>query len=225
MAACNALPPVPAVFGEGWRDEWLRRIESTEPWLLRWLEEQIDGPYWRHGSLRPGYEQDRLPDDDRRRLGRRLPQQHVPHLRGAPLPEAAADRAMEPHVAGDVAPRAAHRPRAGADPLVRPLAPDERNGIDEEPPVVVFARRSTRPAPDLAEMRGEWRAESTWPPARLGETTLRPGGSGTDEIHVRGDVGANGVDLLCGEASVGPARRSAPGRRSLARLRLGAARR
>ena len=56
MAACNMLPPVPAVFGEGWRDEWVRRIEGTEPWLLRWLEEQVDGPYWRHGSLRPGYE-------------------------------------------------------------------------------------------------------------------------------------------------------------------------
>src|SRR3970282_1495368 len=24
MAACNVLPPVPAVYGEGWRDEWLR---------------------------------------------------------------------------------------------------------------------------------------------------------------------------------------------------------
>ena len=55
MAACNVLPPVPAVYGEGWRDEWRRRIDGTEPWLLRWLEEQDDGPYWRHGSLRPDY--------------------------------------------------------------------------------------------------------------------------------------------------------------------------
>ena len=27
---------------------------SVEPWLLRWFEEQADGPYWRHGSVRPG---------------------------------------------------------------------------------------------------------------------------------------------------------------------------
>ena len=47
---------MPAVYGDGWRDEWRRRIDGTEPWLLRWLEEQDDGPYWRHGSLRPGYE-------------------------------------------------------------------------------------------------------------------------------------------------------------------------
>src|SRR3990170_7867801 len=56
MVACNALPPVPAVFGDGWRDEWLRRLDGTEPWLLRWLEEQHDSPYWRHGSLRPPYD-------------------------------------------------------------------------------------------------------------------------------------------------------------------------
>ena len=53
MAAMNALPPVPAVFGEGWRDEWLRRLDSRAV-AARWLEEQSDGPYWRHGSLRPG---------------------------------------------------------------------------------------------------------------------------------------------------------------------------
>ena len=52
----TSLPPTPAVYGEGWREEWLRRIEGTEPWLLRWLDEQSDGPYWRHGSVRPRYE-------------------------------------------------------------------------------------------------------------------------------------------------------------------------
>lgn len=40
MAACNVLPPVPAVYGRGWREEWLPWIEGSEPWLLRWLDEQ-----------------------------------------------------------------------------------------------------------------------------------------------------------------------------------------
>ena len=82
----------PAMFGEGWREEWERRLDDSEPWLLRWLEEQTDGPYWRHGSLRPGLRADHLPDDDRRGLGRRLPQQHLPNVRGAPLPQAPAAR-------------------------------------------------------------------------------------------------------------------------------------
>jgi len=55
MVAMNALPPVPRVYGEGWRDEWRRRLDALEPWLLRWIEETTDGDYWRHGSLRPGY--------------------------------------------------------------------------------------------------------------------------------------------------------------------------
>ena len=50
---CRPCPPCTATAGAS---EWLRRIDGTEPWLLRWLEEQDDGPYWRHGSLRPGYE-------------------------------------------------------------------------------------------------------------------------------------------------------------------------
>ncbi len=40
---------------------------------------------------------------------------------------------------------------------------DEENGVDAEPPIAVFARRSTKPDPDLALMNGEWRSEATWP--------------------------------------------------------------
>src|SRR5512132_4137412 len=56
MVALNALPPVPALAGPAWRERWRERVETAEPWLLRWLEEQLDGPYWRQGSLRPAYE-------------------------------------------------------------------------------------------------------------------------------------------------------------------------
>ena len=53
MVALNALPPVPAIAGVDWRERWRERVERLEPWLLRWLEEQADGPYWRQGSVRP----------------------------------------------------------------------------------------------------------------------------------------------------------------------------
>ena len=57
----NALPPVPAVWGDGWQDEWRRRVDETPPWALDWLRQQVDGPMWRRGSIRlgptaPGYE-------------------------------------------------------------------------------------------------------------------------------------------------------------------------
>ena len=135
MAACNVLPPVPAVYGEGWREEWRRRIDGTEPWLLRWLEEQDDGPYWRHGSLRPGVRPDHVPDDDRRGLGRRVHEHRAPRVRGDVVPAARDHRTVGAHVHGDVDPRAAHRPRARARPLVLPLAPrraerDRRGAAD-----------------------------------------------------------------------------------------------
>ena len=189
MAAGNVLPPVPAVYGEGWRDEWLRRIEGTDPWLLGWLEEQDDGPYWRHGSLRPGYDRISCPTmivagwaDGYTNIALRAYEKLRCPCRVIIGPWAHSSTATSipgPHI--DLVPE-----------LIRWFGRwlrDEPNGIDEEPGLVVFARRSTRPAPDLPEVRGEWRSEPTWPAERLHVETWRPDGSGSDEIVVRGDVG------------------------------------
>src|SRR6476646_5938273 len=56
QVAMNAMPPDPAFRGDGWRDEWLARLEATPPWLVEWLRRQTDGPYWRPGSLAPDYD-------------------------------------------------------------------------------------------------------------------------------------------------------------------------
>ena len=29
MVAMNALPPVPAIYGDGWREEWERRVDAS----------------------------------------------------------------------------------------------------------------------------------------------------------------------------------------------------
>ena len=52
----NAMPPYPPFRGEGWREEWRARLEATPPWLMAWIREQTDGPYWRRGSLAPEYD-------------------------------------------------------------------------------------------------------------------------------------------------------------------------
>ena len=189
MAACNVLPPVPAVYGDGWREEWRRRIDGTPPWLLHWLEEQDDGPYWRHGSLRPDYERITCPTmivagwaDGYTNIALRAYEAMTCPRRVIIGPWAHASTATSipgPHI--DLVPE-----------LIRWFSRwlrDEQNGIDEEPPIAIFVRRSTRPAPELAEMRGEWRSEPTWPAERLRPSVWRPEGDDQDRISVRGDVG------------------------------------
>jgi putative CocE/NonD family hydrolase len=189
MAACNVLPPVPAVYGEGWRDEWRRRIDGTEPWLLRWLEEQNDGPYWRHGSLRPDYDRIQCPTmivagwaDGYTNIALRAFEALSCPRRVIVGPWAHASTATSipgPHI--DLVPE-----------LIRWFSRwlrDDRNGIDEEPPLAIFVRRSTRPDPELPEMHGAWRTEPTWPPERQRLTLLRRSGNETDRIRVRPDVG------------------------------------
>jgi hypothetical protein len=56
MVANNALPPRPSYRGDAWQDEWRERLEKTPIWLVEWLRQQRDGPYWRQGSLAPDYE-------------------------------------------------------------------------------------------------------------------------------------------------------------------------
>jgi putative CocE/NonD family hydrolase len=189
MAACNVLPPVPAVYGDGWRDEWLRRIEGTEPWLLRWLEEQDDGPYWRHGSLRPRYDRITCPtmivagwaDGYTNIALRAYTELRCPRrvLIGPWAHMSTATSIPGPHI--DLVPE-----------LIRWFGRwlrGDRNGIDDEPPIAVFMRRSTQPAPELPEMRGEWRSEPTWPAERLRPTLRRPQGAADDHVVVHGDVG------------------------------------
>jgi uncharacterized protein len=70
-----------------------------------------------------------------------------------------------------------------------------RNGVDQAPPVTVFVRHATRPAPDLDEHAGVWRDEPAWPPERARSLTLAladatPATGGVDRLEVRGTVGA-----------------------------------
>jgi uncharacterized protein len=179
MVAMNALPPVPALAGETWRDAWRHRIEATEPWLLRWLEEQRDGAYWRQGSVRPDYDRIGIPvmlvggwaDGYRNNTFRTieaLAAAGVPHrLLLGPWSHAATNTALP-------------GPRIDLVPEMvrwwdRWLRGDE-NGIEQEPPITVFARRSSPPEPDLSEIAGEWRNEAGWPLDRV-----------TDDVRTLGE--------------------------------------
>ena len=46
-----ALPPDPALVGEGWRDVWIERLERAVFFPELWLRHQRRDDYWRHGSI------------------------------------------------------------------------------------------------------------------------------------------------------------------------------
>ena len=197
MTACNLLPPVPAVFGDNWKSEWQMRLNEIQPWILTWLEQQHDGPYWRHGSLRPGYERIQCPtmivagwaDGYRNNTFRTFEalQCEKSLLIGPWSHSAPAHSHPGPNI--DLVPEMIAW-------FNRWLQPDS-TAVATEPPIRVFIRHSTKPDADLAMLNGEWRFEETWPPARSITTTLRPteshaahvGTSNIDVLDVRPDVG------------------------------------
>ncbi len=61
MLAFNARPPEPEVVGDGWREQWLERMEKTPPFVETWLEHQTRDGYWQHGSIRDDYSAVKVP--------------------------------------------------------------------------------------------------------------------------------------------------------------------
>ncbi len=198
MAAMNALPPVPSTFGSDWRDAWDERIAASEPWIIKWLEEQNDSPYWRHGSLRPGYERIDVATmivggwaDGYRNATFRMFERLTcaKRLLIGPWSHSSTETSLPgPHI--DLVPE-----------MIRwwdRHLKDIDNGIDLDDPIQVFVRRSTAPAPDLPEVRGEWRSEETWPPTRVEERRIDLAATEHDAttLEVIGDVGAT-ASLTC----------------------------
>jgi predicted acyl esterase len=165
MVAMNALPPVPEVYGDGWREEWLRRLDATEPWLPRWMSERSDGAYWRQGSLRPGHERIAVPTmlvagwadgyaNVVPRLSAALERGGVPYrVIAGPWSHSSPDHAL---------------PGPGIELLPEMVRWWDRwlRGDGDAAPdrsAVVFVRSSTPPAPDRPKVNGEFRDLPGWP--------------------------------------------------------------
>ena len=57
MVGMNAMPPYPEYSGADWSKIWEEHLAQNNPYLLVWLSNQIDGEYWRSGSIRNKYKQ------------------------------------------------------------------------------------------------------------------------------------------------------------------------
>ncbi len=163
QVAMNAMPPDPAIVGEGWREAWLERLERTPPWLFEWLRQQHDGAYWRPGSLAPEY--DGI-DAAILNIGGWM-DSYV----DAALRMQAACRAPTRTIVGNWVhglPSSA-TPGPNIDELDEIVRFFDRwllgmpNGAGEEAAVVWFEREYAEPEPFPASLPGRWRAATSYP--------------------------------------------------------------
>ncbi|OBC01779.1 hypothetical protein A5784_16820 [Mycobacterium sp. 852013-50091_SCH5140682] len=191
MIAMNAMPPVPSLWPGDWRQEWRHRVETNEPWLFTWREHQYRDDYWLQGSLRPDYSRITCPTmivagwadgyrNNTFRTAAALEEVGTPwRLLIGPWSHMGTEKSLP----GPWVDLTAEMARW----FGRWLRGDD-NGIDREPPVAVFHRRSTRPEPDLAQIRGTWRAHPGFPLADCTSLDVDLG-AGVVSHTVIGDIG------------------------------------
>lgn len=195
MTPMCVLPPAPAVWGEGWDDEWRRRLAVNEPWVLTWLRESRHSDYWRRGSVRldggrAGYERITVPTmlvagwadgyrNNSFRTAARLAEHRVPHrLLAGPWAHADPRTAMPgPRIDLDV------EMAAWFDRWLRPESVETAGTYESH--CDVFVRASTRPEPDLDLHDGSWLRLPSVPPTRAAEVVLE----GPRSLPVVPDVG------------------------------------
>ena len=201
----NAMPPKIEYAGDRWAEQWKQRLENTPPWLVEWVKQQTDGPYWRSGSLAPNY--DRI-QCAMFLIGGWHDGYTDPVLR-------MMERCTAPRKAliGNWTHTLPHNGYPGPNldwmhEMVRFFEywlKGMDNGVMDEPALTFFRREYTDPDPFPLELNGAWAAESQYPPQRttyqdfyLGSGTisnLQSPGSFTDSYPHNPTHGTRGA--LC----------------------------
>jgi putative CocE/NonD family hydrolase len=177
MIAWNAMPSDPTA---GAVDDpvWRQHIAENEPYYLAWLRHQVDGPYWRQGSVasvanrivcpafliggwRDGYPNPPL------RLFERLagPKKLLIGPWDHRYPDVAVPGPRIDHL---------HEVVRWLDHWCRAVD----TGVMAEAPIVVYMQEAGSTAPDRLETPGHWRAERSWPPDGAIDASLYLGANG-----------------------------------------------
>ena len=204
MIAWNAMPTDPTFASDGARTIWERHVAEDEPYLLAWLTHQVDGPYWRQGSVADivdrivcptfliGGWRDGYPNPPTRLFERLTAPKKL--LIG-PWDHRYPD-------AGIPGPRIDH-----LRDVVRWLdhwCLGRDDGLMDEPAIAVFMQEAGSLAPGRLESTGRWRAETTWPPAGAAERGFLIGTGGRlSDIETGADAVEAGADRLLVDPTVG----------------------
>ncbi|HEY7590246.1 MAG TPA: CocE/NonD family hydrolase [Candidatus Limnocylindrales bacterium] len=208
MVANNALPPRPSYRGDAWIDEWRERLDKTPIWLVEWLRQQRDGPYWRQGSLAPDYERieaailmfggwmDSYVDPVFRMLEKCTAPRRA--IVGNWTHEFPDDGYPGPNLDWH------HEMVRFFDHWLKGID----NGVMDEPMLTWFEREWAPPEPFPKSWPGRWRAETAWPvpgratsnlffapgiePLRGALAVRRPSGRSVERLEHRPALGTRG---------------------------------
>lgn len=163
MVTTNALPPDPDIFGDGWMEEWMHRLESTPQWPFEWFRHQRRDEFWLHGSPCADYGSISCPT---LLVGG--------WLDGYVDGMAALAQNLTCPTRTIIGPWGHERPATATAPTLdhfdlmarwfgHHLRGDDNGVMEDLPPVAVYVR--TELPNDRDTVGGFWRAEQTWPPA------------------------------------------------------------
>ena len=141
----------------------LRARFDAKPWFPGYLRQQRGGAFWDRASLRPDYSRIHLPvfviggfyDGYRDNVPRMLE-----NLQGPRMGLIGPWNHTFPH---DAEPGPAIEWRALAVRWWDHWLKGTENGVDKEPMLTAYVRRSYAPSLSLQEIPGEWRSFATWP--------------------------------------------------------------
>ena len=168
MLTWNARPPDPRLYGDGWREAWLERLETLAPWIEPWLGHQRRDAYWKHGSVCEDYAAIECPvyavggfADGYTNAVPRL-------LAGLSCPRKGIIGPWAHDFPENASPGPVDRLPAGVGALVRPLAEGVDTGVMDEPMLRVWMQDSVEPRPSYEVRPGRWVAEPSWPSPNVG---------------------------------------------------------
>lgn len=199
MLSFNAIPPDPEAFGVGWRDAWLERIDSVEPYEHEWLRHQRRDDYWKQGSVCEDFAAIECPVYAIGGWADGYSEAVLRLLAGLEAPCKGLLGPWSHAFPDDVEPGPAIGFLQECLRWWDRWLKGEDTGIDDEPPLRVWMQEPVVPAARLVERPGRWVAEPGWPSPDIEERRLCLGDRTLDSAP-----GASrprlrvGTDLLCG---------------------------
>lgn len=214
MWAYNARPQDPAGVGDGWEQDWIRRIDEAPVNIDDWLSHQRRDAYWKHASVCETPEAITVPvlavggllDEYRTTLFRLMENAERRRQAGEEAPPVHA-------LLGPWAHNYPHQaaPGPGIDFIAESVRWWDRwmrgidNGVSEQPQLRAFVPDSAPIGSDREERAGRWIAEQSWPSPQITETPLTAEGAcqaGSSVLDSTLDIGFQGGSWLqFGEAA------------------------